>query len=168
MSEPLLFKSASSPRTVFSFVKQPSWQIARACGESAKQTRATVIRTGGMLVFISGEFRQNLASLRDNSPQARIADSSSKTRSGFHPLAQRNAFRCRDVRQQSVVIKLFLALPGFFGRMELHRGIAQGIYDVDSFRPAVAEQSRSLSIFLRIPTATQSTIDSITQNSSTH
>src|SRR5437773_3947894 len=34
---PVLFKSASSPRTVLLFVKQPSWQTARACDESAKQ-----------------------------------------------------------------------------------------------------------------------------------
>src|SRR6266700_3318337 len=34
---PSLFMRASSPRTVFWFVKQPSWQTARACGEGAKQ-----------------------------------------------------------------------------------------------------------------------------------
>ena len=36
-------KSASSPRTVFWFVKQPCWQVARACGASAKQ-----VSTNGM------------------------------------------------------------------------------------------------------------------------
>ena len=33
----VLFKRASSPKTVLLPVKQPSWQVARACGESAKQ-----------------------------------------------------------------------------------------------------------------------------------
>ena len=40
MLMPVLFTSASSPRTVFSLVKQPCWQTARACGESAKQRSA--------------------------------------------------------------------------------------------------------------------------------
>ena len=35
---PVLFKNASLPRTVFPFVKQPSRQAARACGESITQT----------------------------------------------------------------------------------------------------------------------------------
>src|SRR5207302_2273076 len=35
---------ASSPRTVFSFVKQPSWQTARAWGESAKQASTSAVR----------------------------------------------------------------------------------------------------------------------------
>src|SRR6266480_4625846 len=44
LSEPVLFKSASSPRTVLWFVKQPSWHTARAWGKSARQTRASGIR----------------------------------------------------------------------------------------------------------------------------
>src|SRR6266481_4418540 len=44
LSVPALFTSASSPRTVLPFVKQPSWQVARACGESAKQTSANGMR----------------------------------------------------------------------------------------------------------------------------
>ena len=39
----VLEMSASSPRTVFGFVKQSSWQTARACGESAKQPSANGI-----------------------------------------------------------------------------------------------------------------------------
>ena len=48
----VLFKSASSPRTVLKFVKQPSWQVAGACGASARQTKASGmnIRVG---VFIT-------------------------------------------------------------------------------------------------------------------
>src|SRR5947208_14428362 len=45
LASPVLFKSASSPRTVFSFVKQPSWQTARACGASVSHVRAS---TSGM------------------------------------------------------------------------------------------------------------------------
>src|SRR5438874_2172634 len=41
---PVLFKSASSPRTVLPFVKQPSWQTARAAGENAKQARRSGTR----------------------------------------------------------------------------------------------------------------------------
>ena len=33
--------SASSPKTVFEFVKQPCWQVAPASGEAAKQARAS-------------------------------------------------------------------------------------------------------------------------------
>src|SRR6476660_3264362 len=40
----VLSMSASSPRTVLLFVKQPSWQVARACGESAKQVSANGMR----------------------------------------------------------------------------------------------------------------------------
>ena len=41
---PVLFRSASSPRTVLLLVKQPSWQTARAVVESAKQARASGMR----------------------------------------------------------------------------------------------------------------------------
>jgi hypothetical protein len=55
-----------------------------------------------MLVFISEEFGENLASpSRQFSPQVQIADSSSTNAVSFHPHAQRNAFRRRDVRLQS-------------------------------------------------------------------
>lgn len=37
---PAVFKSASSPRTMFALVKQPSWHVAWACGESAKLASA--------------------------------------------------------------------------------------------------------------------------------
>src|SRR5437016_13714463 len=47
LSVPALFTSASSPRTVLPFVKQPSWQVARACGESAKQARASGMSSKG-------------------------------------------------------------------------------------------------------------------------
>ena len=41
LSKPVvLLKNASSPRTVFRIVKQPSWQAPRACGESASHPRA--------------------------------------------------------------------------------------------------------------------------------
>src|ERR1043166_767608 len=40
-SPAVTFKSALSPRIVLSCAKQPSWQTARACGESAKQTRVS-------------------------------------------------------------------------------------------------------------------------------
>src|SRR5207247_1561774 len=67
---PVLFTSASSPRTVFWFVKQPSWQVARACGESPKQTsrsgskkkasrkgdRPIDFLNGRVVVFICAEF----------------------------------------------------------------------------------------------------------------
>jgi len=36
--------SASSPRTVLLLVKQPSWQVARACGASAKQASRNGMR----------------------------------------------------------------------------------------------------------------------------
>src|SRR5215211_4733011 len=36
----VLLISASSPRTVLPLLKQPSWQVPRACGESTKQDRA--------------------------------------------------------------------------------------------------------------------------------
>jgi hypothetical protein len=44
LPSPMLFKSASSPRTVLSLFKQPSWQTARACGESAKQANTNRMR----------------------------------------------------------------------------------------------------------------------------
>src|SRR5215813_4571009 len=54
-------KSASSPRTVFSVPMQPSWQRARACGESASKlklsaipVRRTPLRKGDRLIkFLS-------------------------------------------------------------------------------------------------------------------
>src|SRR5882724_2117557 len=42
--------SASSPRTVLSFVKQPCWQVAPASGEAAKQASAS-----GMSSKVSGQ-----------------------------------------------------------------------------------------------------------------
>src|SRR6266436_565266 len=77
LSSPVvLFKSASSPRTVLSLVKQPSWQVARACGESAKQTSTNVMRRNSLkgkqlfeflsakvVVFIWAEDCKNLADL---------------------------------------------------------------------------------------------------------
>ena len=36
-------ESAKSPRTVLAFAKQPSWQTARACGESAKQASTSAV-----------------------------------------------------------------------------------------------------------------------------
>src|SRR6266849_7966971 len=73
---PVLLKSASSPRTVFWFVKQPSWQTARACGESAKQASTSGMRrkarrgerfikflNGRIVVFICAECCKNLANL---------------------------------------------------------------------------------------------------------
>jgi hypothetical protein len=47
----VLFKSASSPRAVFWFVKQPSWQTARACGESPKQPSVSAMRMAELLCF---------------------------------------------------------------------------------------------------------------------
>src|SRR5438552_15435272 len=44
LNEPVLFRSASSPRTVLLFVKQPSWQVARACGQSAQQASAIAVK----------------------------------------------------------------------------------------------------------------------------
>src|SRR4030095_8632245 len=44
--------SASSPRAVCGCVKQPSWQTARAVGESAKQTSVSTRRTGRIVVFL--------------------------------------------------------------------------------------------------------------------
>jgi hypothetical protein len=44
LSIPVSPMSASSPRTVFWFVKQPSWQVARACGASANHTKARTNR----------------------------------------------------------------------------------------------------------------------------
>jgi hypothetical protein len=41
----VLLRSASSPRTVFPSVKQPSWQTACTCGESAKQASRSGMRT---------------------------------------------------------------------------------------------------------------------------
>ena len=67
-SPPVLLMSASSPRTVFWLVKQPCWQVARACGESANQAsgmRRNASRKGDrfieflvseVLVFISSLF----------------------------------------------------------------------------------------------------------------
>ena len=43
-AKPKLFKSASSPKAVLKLVKQPSWQTARACGESANQTSTSATR----------------------------------------------------------------------------------------------------------------------------
>src|SRR6266496_562801 len=40
----VLFMSASSPRTVFSLVKQPSWQTARIWGDNAKQASTSGMR----------------------------------------------------------------------------------------------------------------------------
>src|SRR5205809_6887457 len=48
----VLFTSASSPRTVLSFAKQPSWQVARACGESAKLANANSAKAG-YVMFVS-------------------------------------------------------------------------------------------------------------------
>jgi hypothetical protein len=69
LSPPRLFMSASSPRTVFWFVKQPSWQTARAAGESAKHAstnemsrnarkgeRLIKFLNGRVVVFICPEF----------------------------------------------------------------------------------------------------------------
>src|SRR5437667_2747380 len=44
LNEPVLFRSASSPRTVLLFVKQPSWQVARTCGQSAQQASASAVK----------------------------------------------------------------------------------------------------------------------------
>src|SRR5262245_46334801 len=41
---PIFEMSASSPRTVFRFVKQPSWQTARACGASAEQASTSAVK----------------------------------------------------------------------------------------------------------------------------
>src|SRR5438105_10514929 len=49
---PVLFKSASSPKTVLSLVKQPSWQVAHACAESAKQAEEST-RAGSSLATVS-------------------------------------------------------------------------------------------------------------------
>jgi hypothetical protein len=48
----VLLKSASSPRRVLLFVKQPSWQTARACGESPKQPTVSAMRTDRIVVFL--------------------------------------------------------------------------------------------------------------------
>ena len=68
---------------------------ARVFWTSAKQTGANVIRTGGLLVFISGEFRKTLPTL------SRLFTASGDCRFEFHPHARRNAFRRRDARLQS-------------------------------------------------------------------
>src|SRR5436190_271787 len=47
---PASFKSASSPKTVFWSAKQPSWQVACACGQSGKQAR-----TSGMISKAKGQ-----------------------------------------------------------------------------------------------------------------
>src|SRR5207247_2266334 len=57
LSPLLLLVNASTPNRVF-------WSCACNIGESAKQTSAIVTRTGGMLVFISGESRKNLVRCR--------------------------------------------------------------------------------------------------------
>src|SRR5438552_17867252 len=57
LSPLLLLVNASTPNRVF-------WSCACNIGESAKQTSAIVTRTGGMLVFISGESRKNLGRCR--------------------------------------------------------------------------------------------------------
>src|SRR5262249_55189335 len=44
LSFPLALKSASPPRTVFWFAKQPCWQVARTVGESVKQASASAVR----------------------------------------------------------------------------------------------------------------------------
>src|SRR4030095_3107445 len=44
-------KSASSPRTVFEFVKQASWQTAPACGGSAKQASAKITVANVLVMF---------------------------------------------------------------------------------------------------------------------
>src|SRR5258705_8605172 len=76
---PELKSSAASPRNVLELSRsQPCLQSwARACGESAKPTSANVIRTGGMLGFISWQFHKISPACRGYSPQARIVDSSS-------------------------------------------------------------------------------------------
>ena len=56
---PVVFKSASSPRTVLLFVKQPSRQVARASGESAKQASTKGMRKNArigeqLIEFVSG------------------------------------------------------------------------------------------------------------------
>src|SRR4030095_14369355 len=48
----VLFTSASSPRNVLLRASQPSWQTARACGESAKQPSVSAMRTGRIVVFL--------------------------------------------------------------------------------------------------------------------
>ena len=54
LPKPVLFKSASSPRTVFALVKQPSRQAARAAGESTKQARMRAMRKNR--IATSGRF----------------------------------------------------------------------------------------------------------------
>src|SRR6266568_2881612 len=90
----VLLVNASTPNRVF-------WSCACNIGESAKQTSAIVTRTGGMLVFISGESRKNLVRCRGQfaaAPSHRFQFQ--KRRQLFICTAQRNAFRRRDVRQQ--------------------------------------------------------------------
>src|SRR5882724_8036148 len=91
----VLLGNASTPKSVF-------WFCACSVGESAKQTSAIVTRTGGMLVFISGESRKNLVRCRGQfaaAPSHRFQFQ--KRRQLFIRTAQRNAFRRRDGRQQS-------------------------------------------------------------------
>src|SRR6266516_2757148 len=95
LSPLLLLVNASTPNRVF-------WSCACNIGESAKQTSAIVTRTGGMLVFISGESRKNLVRCRGQfaaAPSHRFQFQ--KRRQLFIRTAQRNAFLRRDARQQS-------------------------------------------------------------------
>ena len=62
LAPPVVFESASSPRTVFSLVKQPSWQTAWAGGDSVKQVSVSasgivaneMFRFFMDLIFLSG------------------------------------------------------------------------------------------------------------------
>src|SRR5438067_9144412 len=54
---------------------------------SAKQRNTNVIRSDGMLVFMSASFGQISPACRGNSPQPLVTDFNSKTRSVFHPHA---------------------------------------------------------------------------------
>jgi hypothetical protein len=71
------------------------------CKASAKQTSANVISAGGMLGFISGEFGKFRRLVEASRSQRESPIQVPKTHSVFHPLAQRDAFRCRGARQQS-------------------------------------------------------------------
>ena len=66
-----------------------------------------MIRTGEVLVFISGSFGKISPACRNNSPQAESPIQTRETLSAFHPHAQRNAFNHRGVRQRSGLFALW-------------------------------------------------------------
>src|SRR5262249_10403442 len=57
--------SASSPWTVLSFVKQASWQVARACRGTVTESNARTMENNGIVVFMGLSFPKTLPVRRD-------------------------------------------------------------------------------------------------------